>query len=79
MQNGEILGYYVGYNASGEKIQYKTVGSSNQPRVETELKALRKWTRYSVSVQAYNKKGPGPRSDPITKATMEDGKWQLTN
>ncbi|XP_028967400.1 Down syndrome cell adhesion molecule-like protein Dscam2 [Galendromus occidentalis] len=72
MQNGEILGYYVGYNASGEKIQYKTVGSSNQPRVETELKALRKWTRYSVSVQAYNKKGPGPRSDPITKATMED-------
>lgn len=75
MHNGDILGYYVGYNSSGEKIQYKTVDvkSSSQPRTETELKGLHKWTRYSVSIQAYNKKGAGPRSDPIVKLTMEDG------
>ncbi|XP_022670390.1 Down syndrome cell adhesion molecule-like protein Dscam2 isoform X3 [Varroa destructor] len=74
MHNGDILGYYVGYNSSGEKIQYKTVDvkSSSQPRTETELKGLHKWTRYSVSIQAYNKKGAGPRSDPIVKLTMED-------
>lgn len=38
------------------------------------LNGLRPFTHYQLIVQAFNSIGAGPRSDPITAATAEDGK-----
>lgn len=37
------------------------------------LTGLRKYTQYSVVVKAFNNKGDGPGSDPVTVQTLEDG------
>lgn len=37
------------------------------------LTGLRKYTQYSVVVKAFNSKGDGPGSDPVTAHTFEDG------
>ena len=39
------------------------------------LTGLRKYTQYSVVVKAFNSKGDGPGSDPVTAHTFEDGEW----
>lgn len=40
------------------------------------LTGLRKYTQYSVVVKAFNTKGDGPGSDPVTAHTFEDGEWK---
>ncbi|XP_076317070.1 cell adhesion molecule Dscam1-like [Tachypleus tridentatus] len=76
VRNGMIQGYYVGYKHtnSSEKYQYKTVeaGPTETAGLHRDLKGLRKYTFYSVVVQAFNEKGAGPRSDPVTGRTLED-------
>lgn len=37
------------------------------------LTGLRKYTQYSIVVKAFNNKGDGPGSDPVTVQTLEDG------
>lgn len=37
------------------------------------LTGLRKYSQYSVVVKAFNNKGDGPGSDPVTVQTLEDG------
>lgn len=76
LQNGKIMGYYVGYKDSNksDQYQYKTIevkNDDNSPLV-TELKDLKKYSYYTIVVQAFNSKGAGPRSDPIVRMTFED-------
>ena len=40
---------------------------------ECFLNNLRKFTKYSILLQAYNSIGAGPRSDEIVVSTAEDG------
>lgn len=40
------------------------------------LTGLRKYTQYSVVVKAFNGKGDGPGSDPVTAHTFEDGEQE---
>ncbi|UYV70833.1 hypothetical protein LAZ67_8000776 [Cordylochernes scorpioides] len=75
--NGAIKGYYVGYKVvdSTDSYLYKTLevgrgGGSAQETVALSL--LRRYTRYSVLVQAYNAMGAGPRSDEVVVRTLED-------
>uniref|UniRef100_T1J9F3 Down syndrome cell adhesion molecule-like protein Dscam2 n=1 Tax=Strigamia maritima TaxID=126957 RepID=T1J9F3_STRMM len=73
--NGEILGYYTGYKVyeSSEPYQYQTVEAhSNSDNVELHLTNLRKFTKYSVLVQAFNRMGRGPHSDEVVALTSED-------
>ncbi|XP_023244466.1 Down syndrome cell adhesion molecule-like protein Dscam2 [Centruroides sculpturatus] len=76
LRNGHIKGYYVGYKESNtsESFQYKTidVATDDDSTVVCDLKDLKKYSYYTIVVQAFNKIGAGPRSDPIVRMTFED-------
>ncbi|XP_022661612.1 Down syndrome cell adhesion molecule-like protein Dscam2 isoform X3 [Varroa destructor] len=78
LRNGRIKGYYVGYKLynSSELHLYKTVEAKamkNSGQLgECMLHNLRKFTKYSILVQAYNSIGAGPRSDEMVVSTAED-------
>ena len=81
MQHSEIIGYYIGYKATDQNVpyQYKTVPAQKEKgepvgMMELLLENLDKFSRYSVSIQAYNKLGTGPRNVPeVVVKTDEDG------
>ena len=86
MQHSEIIGYYIGYKLT-DKItpyQYKTVlakknkrGTIEEEEMSLVLENLEKFTRYSVSIQAYNKIGTGPKNVPeVVTKTLEDGNFK---
>ncbi|XP_043281864.1 Down syndrome cell adhesion molecule-like protein Dscam2 isoform X2 [Venturia canescens] len=86
--NGEILGYHVGYKEyrmSAEQYSYQTVESRiSTASVELglartaisgrqcQLNNLKKFTRYSIVVQAYNALGEGPLTSEVVATTLED-------
>ncbi|KAL1427954.1 hypothetical protein MTO96_017048, partial [Rhipicephalus appendiculatus] len=77
LRHGSIRGYYVGYKLhnSSDLHLYKTVesrGEADEAPGECVLNNLRKFTKYSVLVQAYNAVGAGPRSDEVIVYTAED-------
>lgn len=76
--NGEILGYQVGYReASGNSApstaaqQVRTVRGR---RLEVTLTSLRHFTRYEVTVRAFNQVGSGPASPTQSVTTLEGGR-----
>ncbi|XP_037507198.2 Down syndrome cell adhesion molecule-like protein Dscam2, partial [Rhipicephalus sanguineus] len=72
--NGLVQGYYVGYRVRNAKdsFAYKTLESSaNSLEQQCELTDLRRNTRYSVVVQAFNAKGAGPASEEVFSQTLE--------
>ncbi|XP_049852755.1 Down syndrome cell adhesion molecule-like protein 1 homolog [Schistocerca gregaria] len=73
-QNGEILGYHVGYRESNssDEFHYKTFEVIPGTQLQGLLDSLRKFTEYSVHVQAYNGAGAGPRSPAVAAKTGED-------
>ncbi|KAM7292783.1 Down syndrome cell adhesion molecule-like protein Dscam2 isoform X2 [Ixodes scapularis] len=74
----KIAGYYVGYKVEldgrSESYVYKTVESRPGVSQECDLKDLRPGTKYTVLVQAYNGKGPGPSSNEVIGETPSSGK-----
>ncbi|KAK6620098.1 hypothetical protein RUM44_006498 [Polyplax serrata] len=73
--NGEILGYHVGFKEQrlkDDQYQYKNVESRSGLSGETSLVDLKKYTKYSIVVQAYNALGPGPTSTEVLALTLED-------
>ncbi|XP_068083883.1 cell adhesion molecule Dscam1 [Anabrus simplex] len=83
--NGNLLGYYVGYqeqlshnalspspSTPTDNYNFKTVEVGTQYGGEATLQGLARYTTYSVVVQAYNSRGAGPSSEPITVRTLED-------
>ncbi|XP_047364964.1 Down syndrome cell adhesion molecule-like protein Dscam2 isoform X2 [Vespa velutina] len=86
--NGEILGYHVGYKEhrlAAEQYTYRTVerristasvalglARTSLPGRQYQLMNLKKFTRYSVVVQAYNTLGQGPVTPEIVATTLED-------
>ncbi|XP_070391735.1 cell adhesion molecule Dscam1-like isoform X3 [Dermacentor albipictus] len=72
--NGLVQGYYVGYRVhdAKESFAYKTLESSPASSLQQcELTDLRRKTRYSVVVQAFNAKGAGPVSEEVHSQTLE--------
>lgn len=85
--NGEILGYTIGYKKvtsssdSTKQYQYQQNNLYNYTKVsisggdggnDFRLVGLDKYTLYLVTVQAFNAKGDGPKSEPIQVHTLED-------
>ena len=79
LQFGQIKGYYVGYKVStsdAEQYIYKTLEGSkgdslNQVTLEEcQLNGLKRFTKYSITVQAFNSKGTGPSSEVIETQTL---------
>nr|ASU04347.1 Dscam5 [Mesobuthus martensii] len=72
-QHGIIEGYYVGYKMKevNEVYTYKTSVAAPGNNQECELSNLRRNTKYSIIVQAFNSKGTGPKSEEIVTQTLE--------
>ncbi|CAH1168788.1 unnamed protein product [Phyllotreta striolata] len=78
--NGNLLGYHVGYqeytnedsNNIAQNYIYKTVEVRPHFGGEATLQGLAKFTTYNIVVQAYNSRGSGPASEPVTARTLED-------
>ncbi|XP_023234043.1 Down syndrome cell adhesion molecule homolog [Centruroides sculpturatus] len=72
-QHGIIEGYYVGYKMKevNELYTYKTSVAAPGNNQECELSNLRRHTKYSIIVQAFNSKGTGPKSEEVIAQTLE--------
>nr|CAD7399479.1 unnamed protein product [Timema cristinae] len=84
--NGNLLGYYVGYQEQSNpsslliaspstpthNYSFRTVEVGAQYGGEVTLQGLTKYTTYSIVVQAYNSRGAGPSSEPVSARTLED-------
>ncbi|XP_036147344.1 Down syndrome cell adhesion molecule-like protein Dscam2 isoform X7 [Monomorium pharaonis] len=75
--NGELLGYTIGYtNLGGDDQLTNTtrvgITGNGDGSHDYRLTGLRKYTQYSIIVKAFNSKGDGPGSDPVTAQTFED-------
>ncbi|KAF4525152.1 hypothetical protein B566_EDAN014769, partial [Ephemera danica] len=76
LQHGTISSYNVGFRlASSTGLSYNFTSVAADPE-ETRgthlLTGLKKFSRYWVAVQAVNQEGPGPLSEPMAAATLED-------
>lgn len=82
--NGNLLGYYVGYQAASDLIgptqgfNLKTVEIRAHFGFETVLENLNKFTQYNLFVQAYTSQGSGPPSKEIQVTTLEDGTLNIS-
>lgn len=56
-----------------QAYNFKTVEMGQHGGGQTILVGLERFNTYSIIVQAYNTRGPGPASHPVTAVTMEDG------
>ncbi|XP_037045508.1 Down syndrome cell adhesion molecule-like protein Dscam2 isoform X1 [Bradysia coprophila] len=78
--NGNLLGYYVGYQMTAsiddvgptQGFNFKTVEVRSHFGGETLLQNLNKYTQYSIVVQAYTSQGSGPPSKEILVSSLED-------
>lgn len=89
--NGNLLGYNVGYmeisdsalqstlNSTSSPLQYnmKTVDIGSDFGGHTIITGLNMFAMYSVIVQAFNSRGPGPFSDPVSTRTDEGGEIKI--
>lgn len=83
--NGILIGYHVGYlpiddtqnlsMAIYSRYIVKTININSLYGEEVVINGLTPYTMYSVIVQAFNSKGPGPYSKPITIQTNEGSKY----
>lgn len=78
LQNGVIRGYQVGYReySPGGSHQFTiiSVDTTGDTTESILLDNLKKFTQYSVVVQAANRAGTGPSSQQVVTKTLEDGK-----
>ncbi|XP_023290163.1 Down syndrome cell adhesion molecule-like protein Dscam2 [Orussus abietinus] len=75
--NGELLGYTISYRNLGsndQSVNTTRIGitGNGDGSYDYRLTGLQKYTQYSIVVKAFNNKGEGPSSDPVTAQTLED-------
>jgi len=63
-----ILSYRV-----GASYNYTRLSMSGEATGDFRLGGLSKYTQYEVIVQAFNARGDGPASAPVSAQTLEDG------
>lgn len=73
--NGDIKGYMLQYRQfeSEELFSIKITDVRNERHEQFVLQDLFKFTKYVITVQAFNEIGFGPRSDEVVARTQEDG------
>ncbi|XP_014256768.1 Down syndrome cell adhesion molecule-like protein Dscam2 [Cimex lectularius] len=72
--NGNLLGYHIGYTKMGNtasNMQVKTVEIGSQYGGQAILDNLAMFTSYSIVINAFNSRGPGPNSGPVRAQTKE--------
>ncbi|GFY40217.1 down syndrome cell adhesion molecule homolog [Trichonephila inaurata madagascariensis] len=73
LRHGTVKGYYVGYKPYGgsDNYVYQTVEVQGDFKEEIILTNLRRATKYSIIVQAFNSKGSGPPCDELIIDTLQ--------
>lgn len=75
--NGHILGYQVFYHdVNGNNVEPSVRTLRGRHKLEVSLTGLKQFTRYEVSVRAFNQVGSGPSSTPIMLSTLEGGRFK---
>ncbi|CAG0885271.1 unnamed protein product [Cyprideis torosa] len=72
--NGDIQGYFIGHKlaSSTEAYNYETVEfTKGVAEHHFPISNLKTYTKYSVVVQAFNRIGPGVKSEPVIAHTAE--------
>lgn len=79
--NGELLGYHVNfteekhsninYNNSNRTVS-KTITVHGWATTKSIITGLRKFTKYSIRIRAFNSVSPGPWSASVIGTTLED-------
>jgi Down syndrome cell adhesion molecule len=80
--NGELLGYHVNYTEEIKQQQQNAINYSNRTVSKTItvhgwattksiISGLRKFTKYSIRIRAFNSVAPGPWSTAIFATTLE--------
>ena len=72
-QNGIITGYTITYKSQTENDNGNV--EVNGFVRQTELKKLKEFVKYSITVFASTEKGDGPPSNPIVVTTDQDSKY----
>lgn len=83
----DVYVYIYMYRLGSDQYTYRTVerristasvalglARMSMPGTQYQLTNLKKFTRYSVVVQAYNVLGQGPMTPEVVATTLEDGK-----
>ncbi|KAG7252613.1 hypothetical protein CRUP_000589, partial [Coryphaenoides rupestris] len=83
LQNGVIRGYQVGYReySPGGNHQFTIISmdTTGDTMESVLLDNLKKFTQYSVVVQAVNRAGTGPSSQQVVTKTLEDELGDIRN
>ncbi|XP_065172769.1 cell adhesion molecule Dscam1-like, partial [Atheta coriaria] len=70
--NGELLGYIVSWNPQGQPPNgTKTTTVKGWATTKGQITALKKYTRYDITVRAFNSISVGPESGTIVGTTKE--------
>lgn len=76
--NGELLGYIINCTEEKQNINFvstntssKTITIHGYATTKATISNLRKYTRYAISVRAFNGFAAGPYSTPIVGSTLE--------
>lgn len=70
--NGELIGYIVTWNEQGKHINSsKTLTVKGWATTKLQLTGLRKFTRYDITVRAFNSISAGPPSATVVGVTKE--------
>lgn len=70
--NGELMGYIVTWNEQGKHMNSsKTITVKGWATTKLQLAGLRKFTRYEITVRAFNSVSAGPPSATIIGTTRE--------
>lgn len=77
--NGELLGYTVNYTEEKQNINYinpnrtisKSITVHGWATTKSIITGLRKFSKYSIRIRAFNTIAPGPWSAPVIGTTLE--------
>jgi Down syndrome cell adhesion molecule len=77
--NGELLGYTVNYTEERQNINYispnrtvsKTITVHGWATTKSIITGLRKFSKYSIRIRAFNSIAPGPWSTSVVGTTLE--------
>lgn len=75
--NGDLLGYIVTWSEHSSSTsgvnQSKSLTVNGWATTKVQLTGLRKFTKYDISIRAFNSIASGPVSIPIVGTTQEGG------
>lgn len=78
--NGELLGYHVNYTEEKQnniiheiinRTTTKTITVHGWASTKSIISGLKKFTKYSIRIRAFNSVSPGPWSNSVTGITLE--------